>query len=222
MNEHDKHELLLYNNYIIDSPKPASLSYRFECTIAPRNAHEYMCELESQVVQSYILGPPNIDHLLTLSRLNIQHAINNNVVAIGMTLEWLKSDESISIFSVMCPGFSERGIPASLCPTVLQRSKPHHPWLDAFPFPQMRDNIIAVEGVIDDVQLCHDVLAFWDTRSTGAMLLVWGHPWDPTSWEVTEEFLQKWGWAIRGCKEILESTNAWRSLRGEQRLTWDC
>lgn len=222
MNEQGEHELLLYNNSIIDPPDPGSLSYRFECTIAPRNAHEYMRELEFQITQSYVLGTPNIDHLLTLSKLNIQHAINQNIVAIGMTLEWLKSDEATSIFSVACPGFSERGIPVSLRPTMLQRTKPHHPWLDIFPFPQMRDNIIDVEEVIDDIQLCHDVMAFWDTRNTEAMLLVWGHPWDPTNWEVTQGFLRKWGWTIRGCSEILESTNVWRNLRGEQKLTWDC
>ena len=222
MNEPGEHELLLSSSSVVDSPDPGSLSKHFECTIAPPNADEYMRELEFKATQCYVLATPNIDHLLTLSKLNIQHAINQNIVAIGMTLEWLKSDESISIFSVMCPGFSERGIPVSLRPTMLQRTKPHHPWLDIFPFPQMRDNIIAVEDVIDDIQLCRDVIAFWDTRNTGAMLLVWGHPWDPKNWEVTPEFLQKWGWAIRGCSEILESTNAWRSLRGEQKLTWIC
>lgn len=168
-----------------------------------------------------MLGSPNTDHLLTLSRLNIQHAINHNIVSIGMTREWLKCDESISIFNVLTPGFSEERIPTSLHPTALQRTKPHHPWLDAFPFPQMRDNLIAVEDEMDDDGLCRDLMAFWDTRNAGAMLLVWGDAWDPRNWEVTEEFLWKWGWVVQGCKEIVESTNAWRRLRGERKVVWN-
>lgn len=212
---------LLVNHPPIDTPLVVPQQYRFSCQLAPPDAHEQMIELESQAARSYMLGSPNTDHLLTLSRLNIQHAINHNIVSIGMTREWLKCDESISIFNVLTPGFSEERIPTSLHPTALQRTKPHHPWLDAFPFPQMRDNLIAVEDEMDDDGLCRDLMAFWDTRNAGAMLLVWGDAWDPRNWEVTEEFLWKWGWVVQGCKEIVESTNAWRRLRGERKVVWN-
>jgi hypothetical protein len=37
-------------------------------------------------------------------------------------------------------------------------------------------------------------------------------------WEVTEGFLRKWGFLLEGCDELIESTNRWRALRGEERL----
>ena len=85
----------------------------------------------------------------------------------------------------------------------------------------MRDNMIAVEEYFDDEELCRDIQAFWDTRNTEAAILVWGFPWDPMNWEITETFLRKWGWIVRGCKDLMDSTNRWRRMRGEKRLVWE-
>lgn len=191
----------------------------FNCKFAPHNVQDLMAHFENSAIQSHALGTPNIDHLIILSRLNVQRAFTDNTAAVGMTLEWLRDDDSISIYNVASVGFSQDSVPLALRPTPLQRTKPHHPWIDCFPFPQIRDNLIAVEDEFDDSELCSDLMAFWDTRNSGATLLVWGFPWDPNNWEVTEGFLKKWGWIIRGCPEIMQSTNRWRTLRGEKRLT---
>jgi hypothetical protein len=97
---------------------------------------------------------------------------------------------------------------------------PHHPWLDFFPFPKMRDCLIMAAHLFDDEELCHDLMAFWDTRNTNATLIVWGQSWDPWNWEVTEEFAAKWGWLLRGSPELLVSTNYWRKRRGEAPVAW--
>lgn len=55
----------------------------------------------------------------------------------------------------------------------------------------MRDNLVRAEDELDDDELCHDLTGFWDTSRSGATLLVWGDPWDPKNWEVTEEFAKK-------------------------------
>jgi hypothetical protein len=34
----------------------------------------------------------------------------------------------------------------------------NHPWLDFFPFPKMRDNLIEAGDDWDDEQLCHDIM----------------------------------------------------------------
>lgn len=49
-------------------------------------------------------------------------------------------------------------------------------------------------------------------------LILWGPAHLPESWEVTAGFLRKWGWLLRGCKDIIEYSNHWRRSRGEMPL----
>lgn len=49
-------------------------------------------------------------------------------------------------------------------------------------------------------------------------LLGWGDPWNAGSWEVSEGFGKRWQWLLRGCTEVLDSTNYWRLQRGERSL----
>lgn len=191
-----------------------------QCTFAPPNIHALMDEFEKRALNSYLEGSPKTDLLISLSRLNVLRAAYDNVMAVGMTAEWLCQDEPISIFSIQGPQLSEDSIPSTLRPTDLQRSTPHHPWLDIFPFPQFRDNLIRAGDNLDDDELCHDLTAFWDTRTSNARLLVWGVPSCPENWEVTEEFAMKWGFFLRGSPDILISTNKWRLKRGEKPLVW--
>ncbi|KAJ5657306.1 uncharacterized protein N7484_000955 [Penicillium longicatenatum] len=190
------------------------------CTFAPPNVHSLMTDLEKRALEGYLSGSPKTDLLISLSRLNVLKAAYENVLAMGMTAEWLCGDEITSIFSLQGPQFSEDKIPISLRPTALQRSTPHHPWLDVFPFPRMRDNLIRAGDHLNDDELCHDLTAFWDTRTSHARLLVWGTPSCPENWEVTEDFAKKWGFFLQGCPAILASTNAWRVRRGERPLVW--
>ncbi|OQD98539.1 hypothetical protein PENSOL_c009G06493 [Penicillium solitum] len=143
----------------------------FTCTIAPPQVYSMMRQFESLALESFIRNSPDIDHLLSLSRLNIQRAVTENTRLIGMTMEWMQDDDAISIFNTPIPSFSVSTIPPSLQPTESQQRIPHHPWLDFFPFHKMRDNLIALQELIDDEDLCHDMMAFWDTRNTGATLL---------------------------------------------------
>ncbi|KAH7115403.1 hypothetical protein B0J13DRAFT_681466 [Dactylonectria estremocensis] len=47
-------------------------------------------------------------------------------------------------------------------------------------------------------------------------LIVWGEPYDMRSWEATPGFLAKWSWAVEGCYDLVESSNRWRLMRGEE------
>ncbi|KAJ5661892.1 uncharacterized protein N7477_009508 [Penicillium maclennaniae] len=192
----------------------------FECAHAPPNALQFRERFMQLAYQSYIQGSPNRDHLISLSRLNVHQAINENIAAIGMTTAWMQSDESISIFNLQQPSFSIEKIPPCLRPTSLQLRIPHHPWLDFFPFPNMRDCMILAGDAFDDDDLCHDLMAFWDTKNTAATLLVWGNSWEAKNWEVTEAFAHKWKWLLRDSPELLASTNFWRKSRGEKPITW--
>lgn len=143
-----------------------------------------------------------------------------------MTPAWIRPDDALSIFNnntiitnnpSPLPDVDISTLPESLRPTALQRLVPHHPWLDFFPFPEMRDRLIvaATAGYLDEDELCRDLMAFWDTRNSGATLVVWGVPWDPWNWEVTEAFLAKWRWVVVGIGGLRRSTNYWRGMRGE-------
>ena len=131
----------------------------------------------------------------------------------------MESDDALSIFNVR-PLSSYHHVPACLQPTAIQLHLPHHPWLDFFPFPCMRDLLILAGNALDDDDLCHDLMAFWDTRNTGATLLVWGNSWEPENWEASEAFVNKWAWLLATSPELLRSTNRWRASRGERSLIW--
>ena len=86
------------------------------------------------------------------------------------------------------------------------------------PLRQMRDNLISMEGSYDHDDLCSDMVGglfegFNECENRG--VLVWSEPWCEEGWEVSERFTRKWGRLLRGCGELIESTNRWRGLRNE-------
>ena len=180
-----------------------------------------MLQHAEDALQSYMLGSPSSDHLLTLTRVNVFRAFGRNMQLLGNRLEDLH-DEALSPFTTESFGDGNAtpgdysNLPFSLRPTKLQRTVAHHPWLDFFPIPKMRDNLIQAGDDWDDNLLCHDIMGFWDSSSPDQGMLVWGEPWDVRNWEVTEAFLKKWQWVVRGCPELLNATNAWRAKRGEK------
>ncbi|KAL4887741.1 hypothetical protein BDV59DRAFT_22127 [Aspergillus ambiguus] len=171
----------------------------------------------SAAYQSYVLGFPTADHLLTLAKVNVFRAFATNMTILGMNpgMEWMH-DDALSPFNTMQPGPTDTSaLPMALRPTRIQQKLPHHPWLDFFPHPKMRDNLVEAVDQFDDEQLCLDIMGFWDSSQENCGLLVWGEPSDPDNWEVTEEFLRKYPWTLRGCHSLLQATNRWRRQRGE-------
>lgn len=72
-----------------------------------------------------------------------------------------------------------------------------------------------------DDDLCYDLVETCHAPSERSGLIVWSDAWRPESWEVTEEFARKWGWMLRGCGDLLRSTNIWRRQRGEDDLLFE-
>ena len=174
-----------------------------------------MTQFNATAYAAYYTANPCLDQLLTLSKFNVLRAIVDNISAIGLSFQHM-DDDAISLFNMSYPTFrGDQILPASLCPTAAQRSVPHHPWLDCFPFPQMRDNLIFVPDTFDDCTLCGDI---FDPANGEFGMLVWGDPYLPQSWEVSEWFIRKWAWVIRGCPELLRSSNYWRDKRGLTKL----
>ncbi|KAK4501625.1 hypothetical protein PRZ48_007434 [Zasmidium cellare] len=82
-------------------------------------------------------------------------------------------------------------VPASLQPTPLQLTTPHLPWIDRFPFPRMRDNMIILRDVINLDPFCGELF------SGNSFYLEHGKPsWDPKNWRIDSEFSTKWGFLL--------------------------
>ncbi|KAL4970676.1 DUF3425 domain-containing protein [Aspergillus stella-maris] len=113
-----------------------------------------------------------------------------------------------------------------LRPTKEQITISHHPFIDIFPFPTLRNNLITRQGEYDEDQFFHDSmvgLVCWGgtnlgkrdrDASTGKAST--GTPWDLRSWEAQEWFVKRW-WSLLGGEdgELVRQTEWWRSMRGD-------
>ncbi|KAF5633401.1 alcohol dehydrogenase [Fusarium sp. NRRL 52700] len=186
---------------------------------------ERLRNLIRQSLEDYSLQTPRPSNLHIIIRLNVLNAIADNATVIGFPKESLCRDEFISPFYQVGPiQLPSPSCPASLQPTMLQRSTAHHPWIDLFPFPNFRDNVLRgmQKGLFDDDELCGDLLGVEGGRvGEQPSLLVWTVAWDAKGWEVNAAFVKKWGGLIEDCPEIMESTNYWRRKRGQPALMFD-
>lgn len=60
-----------------------------------------------------------------------------------------------------------------------------------------------------------------DEDRGGARLLVWTNPWEAAGWEVTEWFLRKYGFLVKGCEDMRTATDRWRAARGHEPIVWE-
>lgn len=116
---------------------------------------------------------------------------------------------------------SDVNSPPCLRPTYFQKTIPHESWIDVIPYPALRDNIIKSKDTLDDDALCDDFLGgmyegLSEVESRG--LILWGEPWSDGGWEISEGFVRKWAFLLKGCEDLLRSTNMWREARGEERI----
>lgn len=165
--------------------------------------------------------PLPADHLLTLVYYNVMRACVSNILCMGLD-PGLMCDEVLSPFNLQS---TRPPLPPDLQPTVLQLGRGHHPYIDIFPSPVVRDNLLRAGEEFDNWELWKDVTGidergYVDNATTSEFtgLLVWGEPWDVQSWEVSEGFSKKWAWLLKGCEELSRSTNYWRRRRGEEDL----
>ncbi|KAL5324868.1 hypothetical protein ACEPPN_005987 [Leptodophora sp. 'Broadleaf-Isolate-01'] len=183
-------------------------------SISPTQLDAMIARYEAMARRDYMLGSPKVDQLLTLIQFNVFRALISNTFALGWTLDWLTCAEPLSPWNTTT---NDRllSCPQALRPTTIQRTIEHHPWIDLWPMPKMRDNLLLAGDSYDEDQLCNDLVEFGDVTHEQTGLIVWSEPWDSMGWEVSEAFLKKWAWTVRGCEELLHSTNYWRAKRGE-------
>lgn len=160
--------------------------------------------------------------------MNTINGLTRNAAALGFSFDWLIC-EMISPFGRDVQDAPEWSLqaaastPTTLLPTAAQLRKRHHPWIDLLPLPRMRENLFVAGSMMtpECEEMLHDQL-YKDIIETGGHqrewvgLAVWGDPWDPRSWEMSQPFARRWAWLIQGCPELVVSTNYWRETRGER------
>ncbi|KAF4973357.1 hypothetical protein FSARC_335 [Fusarium sarcochroum] len=178
--------------------------------------------LASKAYMDYTMNAPRVSQLPFLITVNMNIAIAKNATLMGFDRGLICTYEAISPFNQNGPVRGPSSTPQTLEPTPVQREIIHHPWLDAFPFPKFRDNVIraCAAELMDDDELCADVSEINYENVEKPSLIVWGDSTIPECWEASVWFLRKWGWLLQGCPEMLESTNKWRQSRGEKILYW--
>ena len=82
-------------------------------------------------------------------------------------------------------------LPEFLRPTPLQLAKVHKRWIDRFPFPRMRDNMILLDGLVDLEDFIRDLFG---KDSLCLRPDAQGPTWEPKSWFLGTEFSLKWGY----------------------------
>jgi hypothetical protein len=176
------------------------------------------------ISQRYLQGCLETETLPSLVQFNTTRSFVANAQTLGYT-SWLMSPSARSHFSPAdhLNKSLSNSLPASLRPTALQCSVPHHPWIDLLPVSELRDNLLRQgETTYDAQQLCRDMRGFQAVSSGYGGVIVWGDPWDPEGWEVTEAFARKWPWVVRGNRSLFQSSNHWRAKRHESALDFQC
>lgn len=186
------------------------------------------------------------DHLLHPIHFNVLRGLsyNKKVLRPSAFRECISTPSAAMerVISHIPDGESLIAFPENLNPTNLQLSRPHSSWIDVFPFPEMRDNLIRYENYFSHAEFLKDLLgnlincmdsvcdlpAMMPAALQGPKdyndapdrrgLILWGEPYQRDSWEVTPGFFRKWWWLMKGCGELVESTNKWRTVRGERPL----
>jgi hypothetical protein len=168
--------------------------------------------------------PLSPDHcLITLVQYNVVRAFIHNMSLLSL-LHHLPPGCSSSFGVSKINIVAAKHIPLDLQSTPLQSSKSPPFWINAIPFPRLRDNLILMAGQYDSRELLLDLglrvyEGFDDIERCG--FLVWGDPWLVAAWEVSEGFVRRWGFLLKGCSEVIEAANRWRILRGDERLVVD-
>lgn len=122
-------------------------------------------DIELSQDTSLNLFPLSSDHLLHLIHQNVFRALmtNKSLLTATASLRKVELDIVLPMSQNFCDGVSvihskpDKALPQSLEPTVVQMNIAHSSWMNMFPFPKLRDNLIRYERDFDHADLCNDL-----------------------------------------------------------------
>lgn len=183
------------------------------CTVTQLDRVHHWEQLQITVTNGAVnnLQSPNL--LLSVTQFNTIRAMVANADTMGLSLQVLCEDIA-SHFNISGPHQTTFQLPPSLQPSISQKQIIHHPWIDIIPIESLRNSLLSKLGIYDEDELCVDFYGMCGSCPEVG-LLVWGEAWDPSAYEVSEGFFQKWNWLLRDCTDLIQSTNYWRKQRGQ-------
>ncbi|KAF2963633.1 hypothetical protein GQX73_g9943 [Xylaria multiplex] len=184
---------------------------RFECISEVGGPLLIVSIGPTTIVLDLYTYPLPADHLLTLVRYNLYRACAANSSILGLDPRSLHDDITSPFYNLRT---FNHPLPKSLLPTETQITARHHPYIDIFPFSNLRDKLILSQGTVDEDELCAD-LGGKNSTTEHTGLIVWNDSWDPMGWELSEYVAIKWARLFGDCEELLTATNYWRNTRGE-------
>ncbi|KAH7160306.1 hypothetical protein B0J13DRAFT_126409 [Dactylonectria estremocensis] len=126
--------------------------------------------------------------------------------------------DSVSPFSSGMGTPSDQ-LPAAWRPTAIQVLVPHHPIFDFLPWPSVRDRIINILTLPDEMRpsnakgpLALVNFAYDIEDSAEGVRIYGGDPYEPGSWEVGQVLFERW-WFLFD-RHIIDNSNRWRRMRG--------
>jgi hypothetical protein len=219
----------------LQGPRTAAVPTATPSTSQPNPPSRYApqprprAQSQSQYAAGYIQPfaediQENMTPYLTISIVPVRNAVKTNLVVLGIDEGQYQSDNALSPFrnggfacsmnlQQVLSGVAKHA--PNLLPTQLQLEVDHHPYIDIIPSASIRDRLLGAlfseSFPSDQEELCRDIE--WG-------LVVWGKAsWDERSWEWTADFVEKWCWLFD--QETLESTNFWKTQRGESPIDLD-
>ncbi|KAF2754366.1 hypothetical protein EJ05DRAFT_139342 [Pseudovirgaria hyperparasitica] len=144
----------------------------------------------SEVVSSkpedmFAIVPPTLDpsDQVAATALPAHYALFLNGDILGLTCGMSAPSRSLTPIEI---------VPASLYPSMLQLVTVHKLWIDRFPFPRFRENMLNLSPVIDDEQFLRDLFGLDSGKSF--CVREGGMSWEPRDWFMGKQMSEKWGW----------------------------
>jgi hypothetical protein len=106
-------------------------------------------KFEEMATRDYLVGSPRADQLLTLIQFNVLCVLITNTMTLGWTMKWLECSNPPSPWNASSE-HDNPWLPKALQPSSLQRTVEHHPWIDVWPIPKLRDNLLLADGCYDE------------------------------------------------------------------------
>lgn len=163
---------------VMTSEKPVH-----SCQLLAADRHRSLQKLQSTVTHNFLWHTLHAEALSSVTRHNVTRAMMFNAAYLGLTMELLLREDTISPFNIMGPAtVGSESLPPSLQPTSLQKQIIHHPWIDLCPMPSLRDALLRRADAYDEDELCHDLfMGAGDDNEHQVGLVVWGESWDPSA-----------------------------------------
>lgn len=118
-----------------------------------------------------------------------------------------KSGEAQKLISYHLENYKRNSaycLPASLRPTLVQRTVPHESVIDRIPHPDLRDRLILLRGRFNLVDCLHDFASAVTIHGDEVL----AH----ANWEIGETWLRRYGFLVDA--NTLNISNKWRRDRG--------